>query len=226
MIIRRGDVGVDSLEIHSGMTATNLHPTCALLGGLICFRRGTAPSCPIICHYGFQELILSSTQCRSCETALSKRRLLCLSVRYLGTMRARTLRYPSPSWRASCTFPMDNCNATGNFRIPLVGLTNYVLSMVSHSHPFCMSWADRRDRHHACPSGHFHALRTIFWSGALSSRQHPAPVTCRWILMGQTCFAYTNRITLRTTNIVTNAHQVIPWIATEWFLCHVSRYHR
>lgn len=75
-------------------------------------------SCLIICHYGFQELILSSTQRRSFETAISKRRLLCLSVRYLGTMRARTLRYPSPTWAMSCTFPTDDCIAAGNSQIP------------------------------------------------------------------------------------------------------------
>jgi hypothetical protein len=87
-------------------------------GGGICFRHGMAHSFLDICHYWFQELILSSTQRRSCKTAISKRRLLCLSVRYLGTMCARILWYPSPTWAKSCTVPTDNCNATGNSRIP------------------------------------------------------------------------------------------------------------
>jgi len=73
-IIRRGDVRVYCLKIHSGMTAKNLRPTCSFWGGLICFRRGMAHSCLIICHYGFQEFILSAIQRRNCEATVSKRR--------------------------------------------------------------------------------------------------------------------------------------------------------
>jgi hypothetical protein len=119
---------------------------------------GLARPCLIICYCGFQELISLFHTVSKFERAISKRRLLCSSVRYIGAMHTRTLRYPRTSRAMSCQFRLTTGTQPVILEFRPVNITKYVPSMVPHSHPSCMSWVDRHDHHHACPSDHFHTL--------------------------------------------------------------------
>jgi hypothetical protein len=134
----------------------------------------------------------------------------------------------SSSWTLLCTVTMNKASTADKSR----SVTHYFNKISPSNRATLKSVLDvfaRPVRSSSLTSDHIRTRCTI-WHETLSLRQyHTRLSTEGWISIGDTCFAHTNRITLRTSsqnhvsNAVATAHQLIPRIASDLLLRQLLR---
>ena len=131
----------------------------------------------------------------------------------------------SSSWPLLCTVPMNKASSADKSQ----SVTHYFNKISPSTRATLKSDLDVvviiviDIRSYSSPLHHI-------WHETLSLLQiHTRLSTEGWISIGDTCFAHTNRITLRTSsqnhvsNAVATAHQLIPWIASDLLLRQLLR---